>query len=264
MKFSEASAVQRVGAGSYTAEIQPGWDIFGVANGGYLLATLARAMGEEAVGRDLVSISARFLNPGREGPVSMEVETLKQGRGTTTLQGRMTAGDRTLFVAHATFAVPGMGAEVNASFEQAPEVPPPDQCLRLLPVDDAPLPPPFSTKVGILMRPEDAVMGEAAEGRSPDIKGWFHLLDGELIDPYGLVLAADAFPPAVFTANLPLGWTPTIDISVYVRDPGPHEIVKSHVHTRHVTDGWLEEDVEMWDSSGRLVAQSRQLALLAR
>src|SRR5690606_15011400 len=125
-------------------------------------------------------------------------------------------------------------------------------------------PPPFSTKVGILMRPEDAVMGEAAEGRSPDIKGWFHLLDGELIDPYGLVLAADAFPPAVFTANLPLGWTPTIDISVYVRDPGPHEIVKSHVHTRHVTDGWLEEDVEMWDSSGRLVAQSRPLALLAR
>ncbi|HEX6946170.1 MAG TPA: thioesterase family protein [Acidimicrobiia bacterium] len=264
MKFGEASAVRKVDAGSYTAEIQEGWDIFGVSNGGYLLATLARAMGEEALGRDLVSISARFLNPGRAGQARIEVETLKEGRGTTTLQGRMLAGDRPLFVAHATFAVPGMGVPIDISYEDAPSVPPPDQCVRLLPVDDRPLPPPFADKVEILMRPEDAVMGDAAEGRSPDIKGWFRLLGGELIDPYGLVLAADAFPPAVFTANLPMGWTPTIDLSVYVRDPGPHEIVKSHVHTRHITGGWLEEDVEMWDTAGNLVAQSRQLALLAR
>jgi hypothetical protein len=107
-------------------------------------------------------------------------------------------------------------------------------------------------------------MGEEAEGRSPDIRGWFRLLDGEPIDPYGLVLGADAFPPAVFTANLPLGWTPTIDISVYVRDPGPHEMLMCRFYTRFVTGGWLEEDGELWDTSGRLVAQSRQLALLAR
>lgn len=264
MKFSEASAVQPVGEGVYTADIQPDWDIFGITNGGYLLATLARAMGEESPGRDLVSISARFLNPGRPGPADIDVDVVKTGRGTTTLQGRMSQGGRTLFVAHATFTVPGMGVPVDASYEEIPAIPPAEQCLRLLPEGDAPLPPPFARQVEILIRPEDLKFGEEAEGRKPEIRGWFRLLEGEQLDPYGLVLGADAFPPAVFTANLPMGWTPTIDISVYVRDPGPHEIVKSRVHTRHITGGWLEEDVEMWDPSGRLVAQSRQLALLAR
>ena len=115
MKFSEASAVQRVGEGSFTADIQPEWDIFGVTNGGYLLSTIARAMGEEAPERDLVSISARFLNPGRPGPADIEVDVLKKGRGTTTLQGRMSQGGRTLFAAHATFAIYGMGAPANVS-----------------------------------------------------------------------------------------------------------------------------------------------------
>jgi hypothetical protein len=34
------------------------------------------------------------------------------------------------------------------------------------------------------------------------------------------------------------------------------------VSTRFVIDGYQEEDVEIWDSAGRPVAQSRQLALL--
>jgi hypothetical protein len=34
------------------------------------------------------------------------------------------------------------------------------------------------------------------------------------------------------------------------------------VSTRDVIDGYHEEDFEVWDSRGALVAQSRQLALL--
>ncbi len=35
-------------------------------------------------------------------------------------------------------------------------------------------------------------------------------------------------------------------------------------YTRFVTGGYHEEDFEVWDSAGVLVAQSRQLALVRR
>ncbi|WP_406230008.1 hypothetical protein [Nocardia sp. NBC_01009] len=34
------------------------------------------------------------------------------------------------------------------------------------------------------------------------------------------------------------------------------------VHTNYLIDGFHEEDFEIWDSTGSLVAQSRQLALI--
>jgi hypothetical protein len=33
---------------------------------------------------------------------------------------------------------------------------------------------------------------------------------------------------------------------------------------RHVSGGWFDEETEVWDSAGRLVAQSRQIARLGR
>ncbi len=45
--------------------------------------------------------------------------------------------------------------------------------------------------------------------------------------------------------------------------PAPGWLRVRHA-TRNVAGGMLEEDAEVWDSAGRLVAQSRQLARLPR
>ncbi len=47
--FASDTAVRATGI--YSAEVRPGWDIAGHANGGYLLAIVVRAM-REATGRD--------------------------------------------------------------------------------------------------------------------------------------------------------------------------------------------------------------------
>ncbi len=254
-----------VGQGVYRAQIQPGWDIFGVSNGGYTLSTAARAMGAEAMGRSLASVGARYLNPAAAEAVTIEVEVLKEGRSTSTLEAKMISGDRAIFISSATFAVMADNAdEVVRNHGSPPQLPPVEECVRLTPAGESPLPPPFTGKVGVYLHPDDLNLGTGTPGRMPEMRGWFRLLDGEPIDPYGLVVAADAFPPAVFNSDLPVGWTPTIDLTVHVRHPGPFDLLACRFLTRYVTGGWLEEDGEMWDTSGRLVAQSRQLAMLAR
>ena len=95
-----------------------------------------------------------------------------------------------------------------------------------------------------------------------------------LRDEFSLLFAGDrglaltrlreAQPPVV-TLDLGLrGWTPTLQLTAHLRAvPAPGWLLLSHA-TRNFAGGLLEEDAEVWDSSGRLVAQSRQLARAPR
>jgi acyl-CoA thioesterase len=75
-----------------------------------------------------------------------------------------------------------------------------------------------------------------------------------------LLAARPDLPPPV----LELGETgsATIELTVHLRaHPAPGWLA-CRVATRFVIGGYHEEDFEIWDSTGALVAQSRQLALL--
>jgi acyl-CoA thioesterase len=78
------------------------------------------------------------------------------------------------------------------------------------------------------------------------------------------LLVADAFPPTIFNADLPVAWTPTLEMTTHIRSEPEPGWLRCRFSTRFITGGMLEEDGELWDDSGRLVAQSRQLALLPR
>jgi acyl-CoA thioesterase len=75
------------------------------------------------------------------------------------------------------------------------------------------------------------------------------------------MLFADAFPPAILDLY-PASWVPTLQYSVYVRARPQGGWLRGSFRTRSMARGLLEEDGELFDSTGRLVALSRQLALL--
>jgi acyl-CoA thioesterase len=55
----------------------------------------------------------------------------------------------------------------------------------------------------------------------------------------------------------------TLELTVQLRGHPAPGWLACRASTRYVTGGYHEEDFEIWDSTGVLVAQSRQLALLA-
>lgn len=265
MSFASATSVRSLDAGRYRADVAEGWDIFGVPNGGYLLSIAGRAMGMEAEGRDLASITGYYLNRATPGPVELQVEVLKAGSALTMIGARMEQQGRALISAQAVFANRERRRAEGLIVEGSPpDLPPPEECVHLVPAGDAPLPPPFVSKVEVALHPEDVLGGSSRRGEIPRVRGWFSLATGESPDALAIVQATDAFPPAVFNSSLPPGWTPTIELTVHIREPGPFDRLGCEFRTRFVTGGWLEEDGELWDASGRLVAQSRQLALVTR
>lgn len=123
-------------------------------------------------------------------------------------------------------------------------------------------PPPFMGRVDLRLDPGEDAFGGA--GGPPRVSGWFRFPDDEPVNTLGLLVAVDAFPPTVFRSGLPLGWVPTVELTAHVRARPAPGWLRCAFTTRFITGGFLEEDGEVWDGSGRLVAQSRQLALLPR
>jgi hypothetical protein len=119
-------------------------------------------------------------------------------------------------------------------------------------------------QVELRLHPDDAHFMSGQPSGRPLMRGWFRLRDGEPVDTVALVCAVDAFPPTVFNAHLPVAWTPTVELTAHVRARPEPGWLRCRFATHFVTGGFLEADGEIWDGADRLVAQSRQLALVPR
>ena len=93
----------------------------------------------------------------------------------------------------------------------------------------------------------------------PASEFWMRFADGRETDLLSLPLLVDSTAPSVL--ELGAGST-TIQLTVHLRaHPAPGWLA-CRATTRFVSNGYHEEDFEVWDSAGTLVAQSRQLALI--
>ncbi len=262
MSFASDTAVRPRGDGRYDAAIAPGWDIAGNANGGYLMALAARALADAAGRPDPIALTAHFLSPGKPGAVSIAAELARVGRRFATVSGSMVAADgRAVLQVLGTFgdlAHAGGPERVDAA---PPELPPPDACTAM---PRTPAVSAFRNRVDLRLHPEDAGYLDGAPSGEPRVRGWFRLPDDEPVDSLALLLGIDSFPPTIFNAKLPVGWVPTLELTAHLRARPVPGWLRCVFTTRFVTGGFLEEDGELWDGTGRLVAQSRQLALVPR
>jgi len=261
LSFATDTAVTAAADGEFAAEIRPGWDVVGNANGGYLMAIAARAMAP-AARPDPISITAHFLSPGRPGPVIVGAETVKEGRSYTTVRCTLRA-DRPVLTVLGTFGDLSEPVDAPERVDAAPpDLPPPDDCVRVVPSESG-FPPPMMDNLDLRIHPHDATFAVGEPSGRPMFRGWLRF-EGEQMDTVGLLLAVDSFPPTIFNAHLPVAWTPTLELTTHVRARPAPGWLRCQFTTRFITGGMLEEDGEVWDSTGRLVAQSRQLALLPR
>ena len=236
MTYAEASAVAPAGDGTWKAEVQPDWDIFGVANGGYLMAIAARAMSEAAGGRLPVSLTAHFTRPISAGAVT---GVGRPGEGGTHVLHDEGHSDRVIGLRRP----PGQLRRARLPEcrrartwpERHRKCPAPEECLRALPSADGPLPPPLMAQFEERIHPEDAGPLQGRPSGNARMRGWFRLHDEEPLDVFTLFLTADSFPPAVFNADLPLAWTPTLEMTTQIRGIPAQGWLRCQFTTRFVT-----------------------------
>jgi acyl-CoA thioesterase len=257
--FDLATAVEGGGGGrAYGATIDPDWTIGGRPNGGYLLAMVTRAALAEAAHPDPVAVSAHFLAPPAAGPVTIDVERLRAGRSVSTLRTRL-GQDGTACLEALVTAGKLDPAEPVWRAGSPPALPPPDECVPGRPEG------PGGMRVSILdhidERIDPATMGWAVgrPGGRLEMRGWVRFHDRRPPDPLALLQVVDALPPVSFELGV-TAWAPTVELTAYFRRPPARGWLACVVRGRLLQGGWFDEEAEVWDADGALVAQSRQLA----
>lgn len=258
--FDLATAVSADGHGrGYGTTIDPGWTIGGHPNGGYLLAIATRAALAEAAHPDPLAVSAHYLTPPAPGPAAVQVTPLRVGRSVSVLRATLGQDGATRLEALVTAGRLDPTAEPVWRAESPPALPPPDECVPGRPEQ------PGGARISILehldLRLDPATMGWAL-GRPAgrlEMRGWVRFHDGRPPDPLGLLQVVDALPPVSFELGVTT-WAPTVQLAAYVRRPPAPGWLACVARGRLLHSGWFDEEAEVWDERGALVAQSRQLA----
>ena len=274
--FDEATAVRRVGEGRYHvrpdarfALVAPGGDVPPAMNGGVMVATALRAVLDTSPHPYPVATSAHFLRVPRLEPAQVRVTWLKRGRTAATARAEVVQDSQTMLDVTVTTGSlppdPSANGELSWTGEP-PHLPPIEECVSLghwagtFGSDGAAG---YAAQVDLRLDPATIGWRNGRPAGIPEMRGYFRLREDRDPDAYTLALAVDGLPPVVFGLGA-AGWSPTVELTWHMRAvpaPGPLRVA---TRCRHVSGGWFDEEAEVWDAAGRLVAQSRQIARVGR
>lgn len=256
-EFDQDTIVEQLGPGRFAGRLSDRWNIGRVPNGGYVLSLALAAARQTLTASDPLTVTAHYLRPSAAGPARIHVETLKVGRQYSTVCVRLLQKGKENARVLATYG--DLGADCGPAYVYGapPALPPPDTLVAAPAVDV----PEFARRMDI--RPAPTNFEALRPNERPEISGWLRFADRRPLDVYALALIADGFPPAVFRL-LPPAWIPTIELTVHMRARPVSGWVRCMFRSRFIFGGLLEEDGEIWDENGTLLALSRQLAVQPR
>ena len=256
--FGHATTARRVALDRFVADVDDSWRVLRGPNGGYLAALLLQTMTtrlDDAARRPRV-LSLHYPGVPHEGQVEIRTELTRTGRTMSWIAGELWQDEKLCVAARSAFSGEWPSIEIE---RRAPPAAPP-------------------LESGIEMRQSMPPFGQHFDYRSlyatpagsngSDAVGGY--IRPRVPQPYGPALIAamaDAwFPSTVAFERRPV-MAATIDLTVHFRDYAalgslaPTDFVHTIFRTRLATEGFFEEDGELWTRDGRLIAQSRQLAV---
>lgn len=256
-ELDEDTHLKRNADGAYEGALSDRWSIGHVPNGGYLLAVAMAGLRQALPKPDPLTVTAHYLRPGVPGPVRVEVETIKNGRSFAAGMARLVQADGEALRVLATYGELAVD-DVRHADGAPPALPPRNPTVaprgggsgEAMSIRD---------RFEIQMDPATTGFLRGERAARAELRGWLRFADGRMPDVHAMGLIADAFPPAVFQVA-EYGWVPTLELTVHVRARPRTEWLACVFRTRFLQNGLLEEDGEMWDETGTLVAMSRQLA----
>lgn len=270
--FADACEPRSLGDGTFTASLRSEWSIGGHPHGGFLVALIARTATAMLahhgdIAAEPLSVSAEFLRAAHLGPVLLRTEIRKAGRQTTVVAVRLEQRGRTCIESMVTV---GRLPKQRALWSDLPVLPaePPANAISLGDnmghgvfrlAEDCEVRIDASTAPFLTGRRLRLPSGPREPIPSLRLRLWVRPRSADA-DPYFALLAGDINPPVPFSLGR-AGWSPTVQMTSFVRTRPAPGWLRVQVDCRAVYGNWFDSDATVLDSSGQLVCQARQLAI---
>ncbi|MFP3911985.1 MAG: thioesterase family protein [Desulfobacteraceae bacterium] len=232
------------------------WSINGNPHGGYLMALLAHAVLGHSRHSSLKILTANFISRSNPGAAEIHVEPMGGSTQFDRWQASLRQQGKEKIRAFATLMKGEDTAQEKYYEQSAPEVPPIETCVAFPKMPGYT----FYDQMEVRLAPDCAGWMTGDLGGKSELRGWVRFREERPFDMLGVLLAADAFPPAIFPRQGMAAWVPTLELSVNIRNPATTPWLKCVFCSNYVDNGMVEEDGTVWDESGELIAISRQIA----
>ena len=267
--FSDAMILRPVDGGSneFDGNLNEHWTIGPKVHGGVMVALCAKAArtaySEQGAEQDViaqpVAVSANFLSAPDPGPVRLVTTVRKRGRRIGLVDVELIAGERACVHAVVTLGDPEHDAEPLMSAN-------PVTALMSLepPADVAPIGPGHpGAEINNLARGCDirpTLVESVSSDEAPVFMIWVRPKQGPVDELFALMCGDISLPVPYAVGRR--GWAPTVQLTAYLRGLPAGGWLRVMCTSTQIGQEWFDEDHTVVDSTGRIVVQSRQLALV--
>jgi hypothetical protein len=284
--FTDAMALTPAGDGVYDGELNEHWTIGQKVHGGAMLALCANAARTEhgvgalpaqaggppsqaggpparsgGAGVQPIALSGNFLWAPEPGPMRLVTTERKRGRRVSLIDVELNQGDRVAVRTAVTLGDPEH------------HVPPLLSVNPVVPLM-TPEPPPGLDPIGpghsmedivhlahgCDIRPSLTTFTPRTDGGPPIIEYWVRP-KGVAPDVLFALLCGDVSAPVTFGVNR-MGWAPTVQLTAYLRALPADGWLRVLCTTVQIGQDWFDADHIVVDREGRIIVQSRQLAMV--
>lgn len=275
MKLTQVSS-ESDGGGSavFDGELNEHWTIGPKVHGGAMLALCANAarMALAQEGVEPIAVSGSFLWAPDPGPLRVVTTIRKRGRRVSLVDVELNQGERTgdersreeqrtAVRATITMAEPEHHAPPLLSVNPAIPLMTPEPPPGLEPIGPGhPMADVVHLAHGCDIRPSLTTMEPRADGGPPVIEYWVRPKEGSP-DVLFALLCGDVSAPVTLGVNRS-GWAPTVQLTAYLRGMPADGWLRVMCTTMQIGQEWFDEDHVVVDCEGRIIVQTRQLALV--
>jgi acyl-coenzyme A thioesterase PaaI-like protein len=267
MVLTQVSSDGETGVSSiFEGELNEHWTIGPKVHGGAMLAlcaNAARTVVDPTGGQGLepIAVSGSFLWAPDPGPLRVVTTIRKRGRRVSLVDVELNQGERTAVRAVITLAQPEHDVAPLLSVNPVVPLMTPDPPPGLEPIGPGhPMADIVHLAHGCDIRPSLTTMAPRADGGPPMIEYWVRPKVGSP-DVLFALLCGDVSAPVTFGVNR-FGWAPTVQLTAYLRGMPADGWLRVMCTTTQIGQEWFDEDHVVVDCEGRIIVQSRQLALV--